>query len=328
MGKDLQIRINIPFCSKKCSYCSLKVYDDTPFINSHTQKKEHALLYRNDYLSALQSEFTSVLPDLAEYIVRSILITGGTPTMCDGLKLARFIKCLENDLDIAEDIEITLQTNPGTISADALDALKAVGVKRFGFCVGSMNVIEWNFLMRPVSMGAVDESLLLFSYHNLDNYSLELLYGIPGQTVTTLKDSIRNVDRRYHPVEIVLDRLVPTPGTPLFRAFVEGLDVRGLKTRGKILPSKTEIDRMETEGAAYLEKLGYHRYAPGHFAKRGRESLRVILEQRDMEFLSLGLGGISRLDGFQTVTTDNLYRYIEGAGDPSDIIIDAKEIDL
>lgn len=312
--KDLQITVNIPFCLNRCTYCVHPIY-----CVGNTQLREQ-------YMEALGLELDSLRDDLLGYTIRSIYITGGTPTLVNHESLAKFILRLRKELPMAEDLEISMETIPGSIGADPLASYRRAGVKRFDLGVCTTHPIEWESLERPHNYQAMYGSCQLFQFAGHHNYGMDLLYGLPGQTPNTLRDSIAEC-LGYYPAHFSLYPLVLSPASRMYACFVENKTDTGVTRNKRELPTEEAKFEMYKRGRTYLAEKGFSQYTLYHFARPGYTCLYRALACADTDTIGLGLGAESYTDGVLVRNTTDLETYLQGAGDFQAVTASALRLD-
>lgn len=314
--KDLRIVVNIPFCARACTYCDYPVCDKS------------ASGLRSAYMAALNEELDTALDSFEGYLVRSIYVTGGTPTTVDPRQLADFILRIKAAAQCASDLEVTIDTNPGAVGVDALSQFLRAGVTRFDLGLCTLHPLEFQTLVRPYGWNDVHMTQMLFEFASFKNYSFDVLYGIPGQTPGTLRDTIEEaLEIVPSPTHIALMPLRPVPGTPFYRCFVEGANDTGIITHGRSLPTDDERVALYQRGCEVLEKAGFERYTASHFAKPGFRCRHAELSCEDTDVLGFGLAAQTHMDGLLSTTTADLQRYLDAHGNPETLTAQAVLLD-
>lgn len=343
--KPLVVGVNIPFCTHRCSYCQLPIHTGAP--NADNPRKGD-LAYRGAYLDAVGRELQSIAPDLASHTVEAFVLTGGIPTAYAGDDLGRLVRLLKRTLNWGAPAadgtgsvpQGTLQTVPGMLSADTFDTLRGLGVRRYEFGMGSFDHFEYELLDRPTARNSIHNMRLLMGYAGIDGFGVRLYWGIPGQTEATLRSSIDEAQDNG----ITHIRLEPLPlaeGTPLYRRIAEtrgdgSVPGRPGRRTSKTTPSfPSEEERAHLRGFAetYLAQVGMPRYAGSPdgsacYAKPGCENRFDMLLAQGCDYVTLGLGGTSLIDGLRTVNTTDLARYLAGAHDPAQIVATVEDTTL
>jgi len=315
MPKDLQISLYIPFCIQRCSYCVHPVV----CVNN--------IQLRRQYMEAMTREFESLKEDLKEgYLLRSIYITGGTPTIADHAQLKELLLRIKSALPCSEDLEISMETVPGSIGVDPFASYRKAGIQRFDLGVCTTHPIEWESLERPHNYQSMYNSCLIMQFASFHEYGMDLLYGLPGQTPRTLLDSMDEC-LVYDPPHMSLYPLQLQPGSRMHACFVEGRTDTGVARNNRQLPTEASKFEMYRQGRAHLLEKGYEQYTLYHFAKPGHRCKYRENMTKDMEQIGLGLGNSSYTDGYLVYNTRDFEAYLAGAGDFAATTLKALELD-
>ena len=192
--------IHIPFCVKKCIYCDF-------FSVPYNESSIHS------YVEALCKEL-SLKKDLAG-LLKTVYFGGGTPTLLPAECFRQLFACLKNNYRFSPEIEITVEANPGTIDAEKIHALLSLGVNRLSVGVQSLNDRELATLGRIHSSDEALSSIESIRKTGLKNFSIDLMYGIPGQTMESWQKSLTKAVE-LSPSHISAYELTPEENTPLY----------------------------------------------------------------------------------------------------------------
>jgi oxygen-independent coproporphyrinogen-3 oxidase len=188
--------IHVPFCLTKCSYCDfLSIAFD------------EAVARR--YLEALRREIRL----RGGRKIETIYIGGGTPTVLSINAIEEIFKTVSDYFEIAKDAEITIEANPGTLDAEKTRALAGLGINRLSIGVQSFNDKELRFLGR---CHTAEEALNAIESPGFDNFSVDLIYGIPGQSMRSWQSTLKRA-LSSGPAHISAYELTAEPGTPFYR---------------------------------------------------------------------------------------------------------------
>ena len=339
-GTPLVVSINIPFCPRRCSFCAKDVVTPPepeparPAVGRRAPVRELTraqrlgdLTLRDDYLTALEREFESMAPDLGEYEVEAIRVTGGIPTSCSARGLAALLRQMRESLRFGEGVQISMQTVPGGLGADALGTYKAAGITHYEFLAGSFSFFEWECLGRPVAFDTPAASVELLRCYHVDEIGFELFSGLPGQTERTFAESCKKAGE-LGARRLRLTKLPLAEGTPLYRQFVVGEQALDLSRSDLRLPSDDAARSMLEHAAELLGREGWTQYAPGCLALAGCEDAYEVLRGQGCDYITLGLGGESVVDGLKTVNTTDLRRYVRYAHDPAGVVATVQDLTL
>ena len=235
------IYIHIPFCFRKCPYCDF--YSITGFSRIPA------------YLNALHMEMA--LTEKAPLRFDSLYIGGGTPSVLSPDQVSTLCEKAFLHFNFSDDVEITLETNPGTVDLNRFKAYRAAGVNRVTIGVQSFSNDRLKFLGRIHTSNEAREAVEAAGTSGFDNICLDLIYGIPGQT----EDSwIRDLETAlsYSPDHISCYMLTCEPGTPL--------DNDRLRGRFKPMGDQTQGVFFRATGR-FLAERGFDRYEISNFAR-------------------------------------------------------------
>lgn len=270
--------MHIPFCASKCGYCD---FYSIPCPAASTSGRVRLI---DDYCDALMLQMEDEGKRVSDCLVDSAYIGGGTPTMLSQRQLLDLLDCLCDNFKVPVDAEITLEANPGTVerfTRRELSALKAAGISRVSMGAQSSQDEELAALGRIHKFSDVRSSFGLLREAGFDNISLDLMYGIPQQTMESFFASLDDIIS-LRPEHISLYGLAVEPGTP-FEAVRDQL----------ILPSDDQMYEMYISAVDYLGSAGYPQYEISNFARPGRESRHNLRYWRGGEYLGFGAAAAS-----------------------------------
>jgi len=208
--EPISIYIHIPFCQHRCAYCDFNTY-----INMSS-------IY-DDYVLALCSEISIITSQLSEKLTaKTIYFGGGTPTLLSFQQYQRVFNSLYDHFFIPSDIEITIEANPGTVKEEYLKRLRELGINRISFGVQSAINRELQILERQHNYFDVINCIKWARKADFENINLDLIYGLPDQTIEDWKRSLALVIG-LHPQHISLYNLSIEKGTPFGKWLSKGL---------------------------------------------------------------------------------------------------------
>jgi len=282
--RDIALYIHVPFCRHKCPYCSFVSYD-----------------YRKDdislYLSALKKE---LIRRAGGECIRSIYFGGGTPSLLSVKYVGDLISCISSLFTVDEAAEITIEANPGTINRAYLTAIRELGVNRLSLGVQSLNDRELALLGRIHTAAEVRDAVQHARSSGFDNLSIDLIYGLPGQTLSdwqhTLDEAIT-----MRPEHLSLYSLTLEVETPMWRAIKEGSLPE--------IDSDVSADHYEL-AEDLLAAQSYSHYEISNWAVAGRECRHNLTYWRNLSYLGVGVAAHSYLDGHRLANTESLDKYL------------------
>ncbi|WP_232695391.1 radical SAM family heme chaperone HemW [Brevibacillus daliensis] len=283
------VYIHIPFCTNKCFYC-----DFNSFVTNNPQ-----LVW--DYLEALKREMKLTFQETTPKKIDTIFVGGGTPTYLDHKQMAAFLQSVTDEVGscFAPDMEWTMEANPGTTDLEKLKLMKSFGVNRVSFGVQSFDDSLLSRIGRIHNVDEVYQSLDNAVKAGFDNLSIDLMFGLPDQSMDTFTAS--------------LDKALQLPITHLssYGLKVEENTLFHTLYQKDQLPLPTE----ETELAMYLtlidtlEKRGMHMYEISNFAYPGKESRHNKTYWLNEDYYGLGAGAHGYVNGQRHVNAGPLAVY-------------------
>ncbi len=278
--------IHIPFCVKKCVYC------DFFSVSYNAQTAVN-------YTDALCKEL-SLKKDFAQSL-KAIYIGGGTPSLLPDECFMKLFQCLRNNYHFSPDIEITVETNPGTISESKIQTLLDTGANRFSIGVQSFQDDELKFLGRIHNSGDATRTIETLIKHGIENFSIDLMYGIPGQTMDPWKASLRNAVE-FSTTHISTYELTLEENTPLYAI---------IKSDTIAMPNEDLILEMYNHTIDYLAGHGYEHYEISNFALPGFKCSHNLNYWNRGEYIGAGAGAHSFVNGVRTKNITDVNKYID-----------------
>lgn len=288
---SLGLYIHIPFCVKKCSYCDFVSFEG---CDDRLQR---------DYAAELVKEIRhwGYLYD-KRFRIDTIFFGGGTPSLVDESLLCELIASIRGSFPVDSDAEITLEANPGTLTARKLEAYSAAGVNRLSIGVQSLDDEMLKNLGRIHSVDEFLKNYLLARKYGFNNINIDLMFAIPGHSLEIWADTIRKAVE-LAPEHISFYSLQIEENTRLYTMLKSG----------EIQQISDVLDReMYHMAIEALNAAGYSHYEISNASKQGYEC-RHNLKYWSMEnYLGLGLGAHSYIDGLRFSMTEDLQGYLNG----------------
>ncbi len=299
--RDLELYVHIPFCVKKCAYCD--------FLSAPAGEREIRA-----YTDALIREIRARGENHKDYRVRTVFLGGGTPSVLSGGDAARIFRALKKSFDIAENPEITLEVNPGTVTEEKTAAWKNAGINRISIGLQSVNDRELKMLGRIHTFREFLNTWKLVRRAGFNNVSIDLISAIPGQTVQSWERTLRTV-AELGPEHISAYSLIIEEGTPFYTLYGDGKENAG-DSSFPPLPDEDEDREIYQRTASVLNEYGYHRYEISNYAREGYECRHNLGYWERKEYLGLGLGASSliRECRFHNTADMEKYMHVYGSG--------------
>ncbi|WP_447968189.1 radical SAM family heme chaperone HemW [Nitrospira sp. M1] len=286
--RDLGLYIHIPFCQKRCHFCAFYL---TPHREDRVQNFLFALLQEVS-LYALKGA-------CHRFPLSTIYFGGGTPTSLQAGQLADILDAIHQYFSIDSAAEITIEADPDTVSRSDLQTLRDAGVTRLSFGVQSLEESEWQRLGRLGKMLTIARAMSYAHDVGFSNVSLDLIYGLPGQTLHSWQQSLEKM-LEFAPDHVSCYALTIEEGTKFHRDVAEGRMAR----------NDAELETaMQELAIAYLEQAGYHHYEVSNFAKSGWECRHNLRYWSGLDYLGLGPSAQSYIDGMRFGNVADLSSY-------------------
>ncbi len=280
--------LHIPFCVKKCHYCSFSSCAGGEAIFGQ-------------YVAALKKELCELAHKSNDRRLKSLFIGGGTPSVLPSSMLRDLLDHCRELFPPAEEAEITIEANPGTVDASSLSALMEAGVNRLSLGVQSFNDRELQVLGRIHDGFTARDAVKIAKNTGFTNINIDLMYGLPGQTVLSWHSSLLQAIALY-PQHLSLYQLTVEEGTPLHQAVASG----------KItLPEEEAILRMDEVSASLCGDAGLQQYEISNFAIPGNECMHNINYWQNDEYLACGAAAVSCVAGVRQKRVSDPWEYIQ-----------------
>ena len=280
--------IHIPFCQQKCLYC------DFP---SHANL---AHLYQ-PYVAALCREISGWGGVLSGDVIDTIYIGGGTPTVLSIESLGKILECVNTTFSISENAEISIEANPGTVDQEKLLVLKTGGVNRISFGVQTFSDSLLQSIGRIHSAAQAVEAVQEAQKLCFHNINVDLMYGLPGQTLKQWQDSVMQAIK-LDVVHISAYGLKVEEGTPFAT----------MHQQGKLMLPDEDIDEAMYEFVTeYLPKNDFVRYEISNFSKVGYECRHNLKYWRYSSYVGVGAAAHSFLKKERCSNIGDVSQYIK-----------------
>jgi len=301
--KTLGIYVHFPFCQSKCPYCDFYSNTDT----KHSARYAEALvLHMEDYRRAASS-----------YDVDTVFFGGGTPTALPVGRLITVLTGIRENFELRRDAEVTVEANPATVTTGGLRRLRHAGVNRLSMGLQSANDEELKALGRIHTFEEFKKSFKAARRAGFRNISVDLMYGIPGQTAESFRETLAKVVE-LDPEHVSVYGLKIEEGTP-FAARKESLN----------LPDEDSEYQMYEDAIRILAEAGYGQYEISNFAKPGKECQHNLRYWNCEEYLGFGPGAHSYFGGRRFAfrrSTEDYVRAVEYPGSVAGLLSEDYEI--
>ncbi|WP_126452367.1 radical SAM family heme chaperone HemW [Sulfuriflexus mobilis] len=270
----LALYIHIPWCVRKCPYCD---------FNSHALDGDIPDIA---YVDCLLADLEQDLPSIWGRVVSSIFIGGGTPSLLSAEALDRLLSGLRMRLSIDAYAEITLEANPGTLESGKFHEFRAAGINRLSIGCQSFHDEQLQALGRIHDRKAAIRAAETAHEAGLDNFNLDLMFGLPGQFLPQALADIETA-MALEPAHISYYQLTLEPNT-LFHHSPPPL------------PEDDTIWGMQTAAQQALAKRGYGQYEISAYARDGQQSRHNLNYWQFGDYLGIGAGAHGKVSAADT----------------------------
>ena len=285
MGHVRHLYVHLPFCAHRCGYCD--------FVTVVGRGEQHG-----SYVDALLGELDLERAVLAD-TVETVFLGGGTPTFTDAAELARLL----DQLPAAE--ELTVEANPETVTPELARLLRSGGVNRVSLGAQSFQPHLLHVLERRATPDEVRRAVAILRDAGFDNVSLDLIYGIPGQSSADLDRDLAEA-LALEPEHLSCYELEAKPGTRFTHAYGDELERQAEAMEGYF---EQVVDALTEAGYRWYETANFCLAGPraGGRDLRARHNLGYW---RGRDYLGIGMGAVSTISGERRKNAPGLARYV------------------
>ena len=300
--KPLGIYVHIPFCRSKCQYCD--------FYSVTT--KEHRLL--ENYRKAICEHIREAGAQAPDYLVDTIYFGGGTPSFFGPDGLAAILTAIRKNFDVSPSAEITFEANPDSVSRRLLRRLRSEGFNRVSLGIQCDNDEILKQIGRPHDYQQAVEAYKLIRRKGFRNISVDLMYGLPGQSLTDWQDTLEHV-LELKPEHISCYGLKVEEGTPLYEIQYEA----------NLADDDTQAD-MYLNAIEILKDHGYRQYEISNFCRKGHVSRHNLKYWSGEEYLGFGPDAASDFGGRRFTAVRDVHAYIDGILNGGMVLREVQEV--
>lgn len=302
--RTLGLYIHIPFCVRKCDYC------DFYSVPGRSDSR------MDDYLTALNLHLAESAPAAQPYLVDTIYFGGGTPSHFGGDRLATILRTIRKYYRVAKNCEITVELNPDSTDKTLLNTLKKAGVNRLSMGVQSASDAELQEVGRLHNFEQAERAFETARAAGFQNISLDLIYGLPEQTMDSWKQSVEAL-LALNPEHLSCYGLKLEQGTPLYER----------RDSEPMADDDTQAD-MYLWMVDRLRQAGYAQYEISNFAQPGFESRHNCKYWLGEEYMGFGPSAHSYFGGRRYGFVRDLAAYVQGVLHNGTIISESEDIPL
>lgn len=294
---EIGLYIHIPFCKSKCYYCDFLSFSDK---NNLKEKYIYCLEKEIEHY-ATENKILYEHKLEKKFMVKTIYIGGGTPSVVDEIYIANIIKKIKKNFELSKDIEITIEVNPGTVTKEKLSTYNEIGINRLSIGLQAVQDELLKKIGRVHTYSQFEETYKAARQVGFKNINVDLMIGLPDQRVKDVEKSLKTV-LSLKPEHLSVYSLILEEGTNLYQ---------------KVETGEIEMisDANEREMYWYvrntLEKYNYIQYEISNYAKPGFESKHNMDCWNQKEYLGFGVGASSFLDNNRYSNLNNIEEYIK-----------------
>ncbi len=295
--QPLGLYIHVPFCTVKCSYCDFNSFAGIEDLQS-------------EWEAAALTELSLWAPRLRDRRISTVFIGGGTPSLLPGDSIEQLLDSIRMQMHLAPDAEITLEANPESVQPDRLASYRAAGVSRISMGVQSLNSAELVFLDRIHGADRAEAAFAEIRAAGFDNVNLDLIYGLPGQSLETWQSTVNQVLNWCGdgPDHISCYALTVEEGTPLAARVASGRVIEA---------DPDHVAEIADWTAERLEQAGFEQYETSNYARRGLKCQHNLIYWRNQEYAAIGPGAHGFLDGVRFHVVRSPRAYIDRLREPN-----------
>lgn len=282
--KNLSIYIHIPFCVRKCLYC------DFLSAPAHDGETEY-------YVNLLLREIEEQSIFYGDHRVVSIFLGGGTPSLLPAGETGRILERVRDRFAVVEDAEITIECNPGTVTAEKLVDYIMHGINRLSIGLQSTEDEELKRIGRIHDYDTFLETYRLAREAGFGNINIDLMAGLPGQSIESYRKTLERVVS-LAPEHISAYSLILEEGTPLY-----------VNRKSYTFPDEDEDREMYELTEKVLGQAGFWCYEISNYAREGRECLHNMVYWRRGDYAGFGLGASSMVGNVRWKNPDGQADY-------------------
>jgi oxygen-independent coproporphyrinogen-3 oxidase len=298
-SNKIGLYVHIPFCQSKCRYCSFYSVpvENAPVEEIIRAEIQQLQLYKKYYPK-----------------IETVYIGGGSPSVLEDMQLAKLIERILSRCRSAE--EITVEVNPGQVSVSSARVLKKLGVNRISIGGQSFNQKELDFLGRGHTVEDIYSAVGIFSQAGFDNLSLDVIFAVCGQSLESWKKTLKAA------VDCGVRHI-----SAYSLSFEAPSRLESERKAGLVEPVSEQLDCEQYIYALdFLESEGFGRYEISNFAKQGFECRHNLNYWANGEYIGLGPGAWSYIDGVRSMKIDNIPEYIQAVSKNEDFTINKEKL--
>ena len=292
----ISLYIHIPFCAQKCLYCDFPSF----------ARKDHL---RKAYIEALNKEIISLREKHNNLEINTIFIGGGTPSVLEADELECLLKEVAK-LNMAKDIEYSMECNPGNLTEEKLEVMKKYGVNRISMGLQAKQDNLLKGLGRIHNYKTFKENFLLAKKVGFNNINVDLMFGLPNQRLNEWEETLREIIS-LEPAHISAYSLIIEEGTAFYNLYENDK----LK-----LPTEEEERKMYHLAKKILEENGFNQYEISNYAKEGKECRHNLAYWNMDNWIGVGSAAASYINGKRIKNINSVEEYINSINEKGEAV--------
>ncbi|EGT0694302.1 radical SAM family heme chaperone HemW [Clostridium perfringens] len=292
----ISLYIHIPFCAQKCLYCDFPSF----------ARKDHL---RKAYIEALNKEIISLREKYNNLEINTIFIGGGTPSVLEADELECLLKEVAK-LNMAKDIEYSMECNPGNLTEEKLEVMKNYGVNRISIGLQAKQDNLLKGLGRIHNYKTFKENFLLAKKVGFNNINVDLMFGLPNQRLNEWEETLREIIS-LEPAHISAYSLIIEEGTAFYNLYENDK----LK-----LPTEEEERKMYHLAKKILEENGFNQYEISNYAKEGKECRHNLAYWNMDNWIGVGSAAASYINGKRIKNISSVEEYINSINEKGEAV--------
>lgn len=294
--EKISLYIHIPFCAQKCLYCDFPSF----------ARKDHL---RKAYIEALNKEIISLREKYNNIEINTIFIGGGTPSVLESDELECLLKEVAK-LNMAKDVEYSMECNPGNLTEEKLEVMKKYGVNRISMGLQAKQDNLLKGLGRIHNYKIFKENFLLAKKVGFNNINVDLMFGLPNQRLNEWKETLREIIS-LEPAHISAYSLIIEEGTAFYNLYENDK----LK-----LPTEEEERKMYHLAKKILEENGFNQYEISNYAKERKECRHNLAYWNMDNWIGVGSAAASYINGKRIKNISSVEEYINSINEKGEAV--------
>jgi len=286
--------IHIPFCKTICTYCAFNTYTDRDHLIDH-------------YVWALNRELQVIADSRPNVPITTVFFGGGTPSLLSPKHYETLLGSIRKNFALLPSAEISLEANPNDIDQDYLEAIRQTGVNRVSLGMQSAQERELGLFGRRHTTETTMRAVDALRSAGFDNYSLDLIFGIPGQSLRDWEETLRTA----------ID-LCPKHFSLYGLELKGGTKLKAQVMRGEVPEPNEDLSADMYEMAdTLLREASFEQYEISNWARKGYEAQHNLQYWRNLPYLGVGAGAHGYAEDMRTIVLRSPEKYIERLSAPT-----------